>query len=142
MPSWVAGARTATWSGTIRLFRLGSQLANEAGGRRQERERSRTGADDTPCAGRGTRDAVVDRVVFSARPLSRGMAGAPAASAPGALRQLLECPQLQHGGVRGRQELVGLGDERRDLRRGERRTDQIPLRELAAQPAPPVPGGR
>src|SRR2546423_11805735 len=36
MPSWVAGARTATWSRTIRLFRLGSQLANEAGGRRQE----------------------------------------------------------------------------------------------------------
>src|SRR5689334_21865313 len=40
------GALTATWSGTIRLFRLGSQLAVEgAGGRRQERESSRTGAD-------------------------------------------------------------------------------------------------
>src|SRR5207237_10921009 len=70
MPSWVAGARTATWSGTIRLFRLGSQLANEAGGRRQERERSRTGADDTPCAGRGTSD----RVVFATRALSGGVA--------------------------------------------------------------------
>src|SRR5256714_6481617 len=133
MPSWVAGARTATWSRTIRLFRLGSQLANEAGGRRQERERSRTGADDNPCAGRGTSD----RGVFATRALSEGVA-----SAPGALRQLLECPQLQHRRVRGRQQLVGLGDERRDLRRGERRTDPIPPSEVAAQPAQQVPGGR
>src|SRR5438874_10402178 len=71
MPSWVAGARTATWSGTIRLFRLGSQLANEAGGRRQERERSRTGADDNPSPGRDTSD----RVLFATRALSGVVAG-------------------------------------------------------------------
>src|SRR5205814_10362535 len=78
MPSWVAGARTATWSRTIRLFRLGSQLANEAGGRRQERERSRTGADDNPCAGRGTSD----RGVFATRALSEGVVGQPAPGSP------------------------------------------------------------
>jgi hypothetical protein len=55
----IVGARTATWSGTIRLFRLGSRLANEAGGKRQERERSRTGADDTAGGPRGSSAAVV-----------------------------------------------------------------------------------
>src|SRR3984957_16971011 len=54
MPRNRGYAHAATWSGTIRLFRLGSQLAIEAGGRRQERERSRSGADDTPVLSGGT----------------------------------------------------------------------------------------
>src|SRR6266403_1768560 len=56
-------------------------------------------------------------------PLQAPAPSAARASAPGALRQLLECPQLQHRRVGGRQKLVGLADERRDLRRGQRPTD-------------------
>src|SRR2546426_3813186 len=44
--------------------------------------------------------------------------------------------------VGGRQQLVGRADELRDLRRRERRADQVPLGEVAAQAAQQVPGGR
>src|SRR5213082_3935719 len=102
MPSWVAGARTATWSRTIRLFRLGSQLASEAGGKRQERVRSRTGGDDTAGGGSGTSAGRAFDTIALPGAVPAGSGSSLEGSAAGSPRQLLERPQLQQRRVRGR----------------------------------------